>query len=237
MKNPRKRAFGETSVQHGTQWRRVASVTCRSCSAVEQIGIKMGHSLLPPDAIEKKLTQKGWVIGANEQWDMCPACVAASKASAKPILTIVANDKEIPVEVEVKPDLKSVAIEPRVMQREDRRIIFDKLNGVYLDEKRGYDAEWSDHKVSLDLGVPRAWVEQVREEMFGPVNTNSDIEAFRKGVEELRAFKDQMKAVEDARKQVEAIRNMIGGINLVSMLDRIAKLEKLEALVRKHIPG
>ena len=138
--------------------------------------------------------------------------------------------------MKAKPELVVNADAPRTMQRDDRRIIFEKLNGVYLDEKRGYDPEWSDHKVATDLGVPRAWVEQVREEMFGPVNTNADIETFRKGVEELRVFKDGLKSVEAVRKQIEEIRAIVGGLNIPSILDRVAKLEKLEASIKKHIP-
>lgn len=238
-RNPRARAFVETSVQYGSQWRRVASAKCRDCLAVDTVGIKTGTSQLPPEAIEKKFIQKGWLIGSNENWDICPSCAEKVKA-LKPVLKIVNHKETAPKEAEVKPELKPVVpvvIEPRTMQRDDRRIIFEKLNGVYLDEKRGYDPDWSDHKVSIDLGVPRAWVEQVREEMFGPINTNADIEAFRKAVEDLASFKGQLKSVQEARDQVEAIRNMIGGINLASLLDRIAKVEKLEALIRKHIPG
>jgi hypothetical protein len=123
------------------------------------------------------------------------------------------------------------------MGREDRRIIFDKLNGVYLDERRGYDTGWSDHKVSTDLGVPRAWVEQVREEMFGPVNSNPDIEAFVKAVRELQEIKDQLAKMAAFRDQIEAIKVAIGGVNLASVLDRVAKLEKVATEVRKHIPG
>jgi hypothetical protein len=196
----------------------------------------MGASLLPPAAIEKKFTQKGWAVGSNENWDTCPNCV--NKFSAKPALTIVPKEEPTPVEevTPMKPEPKLVVAEPRAMQRDDRRIIFEKLNGVYLDEKRGYDPEWSDHRVATDLGVPRIWVEQVREEMFGPVATNPNIEAFTKGLKELSAYKDQLSEVENVRKQLDQLRTLIGGINIASMLDRINKLEKLSTEVKKHIP-
>lgn len=228
-RHPRGRTFEEITEKHGAHWRRVAVIRCRHCGAHENLNLKMGVSLLPPAAIEKKFTQKGWVVGSNENWDTCPDCV--SKFS-KPALKIVPKEEVTPM----KPEPKLVVAEPRAMQRDDRRIIFEKLNGVYLDEKRGYDPEWSDHRVATDLGVPRVWVEQVREEMFGPIATNPAIEDFMKGVQELRAYSDRIKAVEEVRKQVEEIRTMIGGLNLASMLDRLNKLEKLSVEVKKHIP-
>ena len=234
-RHPRGRSFEETNEKYGTQWRRVATIRCRHCGEHDTISLKMGASLLPPAAIEKKFAQKGWAVGSNENWDTCPNCV--NKYAAKPALTIVPKEPT-PVEevIPMKPEPKLVVTEPRAMQRDDRRIIFEKLNGVYLDEKRGYDPEWSDHRVATDLGVPRIWVEQVREEMFGPVATNPNIEAFTKGLKELSAYKDQLSEVENVRKQLDQLRTLIGGINIASMLDRINKLEKLSTEVKKHIP-
>lgn len=232
------RTFKEASENLGGQWRRVAVIACRNCAKVENLSIKTAYGLLPPVAIEKKFIQRGWEIGSNDNWDFCPDCVQSREA--RPALKVVPKEEPEIIEeteaVKPKPELVVNADAPRIMQRDDRRIIFEKLNSVYLDEKRGYDPEWSDHKVATDLGVPRAWVEQVREEMFGPINTNADIEAFRKGVEELRVFKDGLKSVEAVRKQIEEIRAIVGGLNIPSILDRVAKLEKLEAAIKKHIP-
>lgn len=235
MKNSHKvRQFKEASENFNGQWRKVAVVTCRNCSKVENLHIKTAYGLLPPVAIEKKFAQKGWEIGTNDRRDICPNCVA--QRDAKPVLKIVPKAEEPPVEevIEVKPELV-VKTEPRTMQRDDRRIIFEKLNGVYLDEKRGYDNDWSDHKVATDLGVPRAWVEQVREEMFGPINTNGDIEEFMRGVAEVAKFKKQLEDFEKLKPEIEKLRAVAQSVNLASMLERINKLEKLETLVKKHI--
>lgn len=237
-KGHKSRVFKEASENVGGQWRRVAVIACRHCAKIEHLSIKTAYGLLPPVAIEKKFLQRGWEIGSNDNWDFCPDCVEAREK--KPVLKIVPKEDQIIVEeteaVKPKPELVVTTNAPRSMQRDDRRIIFEKLNSVYLDEKRGYDPDWSDHKVATDLGVPRSWVEQVREEMFGPINTNADIEEFRKGVEELRTFKEGLKAVEAVRKQIEEIRAIVGGINIASVLERVAKLEKLEATIKKHIP-
>ena len=77
--------------------------------------------------------------------------------------------------------LQVVQENARVMTREDRRIIFEKLNEVYLNDKVGYAQGWTDEKVATDLGVPRAWVRLIREENFGDEVGNEDI---RKSFEE-----------------------------------------------------
>jgi len=228
MRSKLARSFTERSEKHGNNYRVVAAVTCRECGVEDVIGIKAAAALMPPVAIAKKFAQRGWDIGQNEHWDTCPKCIAKKKE--KPSLKIVPK-------IEQAVDNMIKADPPRTMSREDRRIVFEKLNGVYLDEKRGYDTGWSDHKVALDLGIPRAWVEQVREEMFGPINSNPDIEAFLKAARELQEIKTQIASLTALRDQLENIRTAIGGVNLASVLDRVTKLEKTAAEVRKHIPG
>lgn len=57
---------------------------------------------------------------------------------------------------------------PRAMTRDERRLIWAKLEEVYLDERSGFTAGWTDERVAVDLGVPRAWISTIREENFGP---------------------------------------------------------------------
>lgn len=61
----------------------------------------------------------------------------------------------------------------REMSREDKRIIFAKIHEVYGDNS--YLENWTDAKVSADLGVPRAWVKTVRESDFGDEGSNEEI--------------------------------------------------------------
>ncbi|WDR05530.1 hypothetical protein PSQ90_14815 [Devosia rhodophyticola] len=46
---------------------------------------------------------------------------------------------------------------PRQMVLEDRRLIFAKLEEVYVDERTGYCADWNDARVGIDMNVPRKW--------------------------------------------------------------------------------
>ncbi|MCR6673294.1 hypothetical protein [Devosia ginsengisoli] len=65
---------------------------------------------------------------------------------------------------------------PRQMSREDRRLIFAKLEEVYIDEKSGYSAGWNDDAVAKDMACPRAWVEEIREQNFGPQKSDQSAE-------------------------------------------------------------
>ena len=224
--------FKEVSERHGTVWRRVAVVECRHCGATESVSIKAAMALLPPVAIAKKFAQRGWSIGANETWHVCPKCVALK--SKRPALTVVPTKQEVN---EVKLESVVTAAPPRTMQRDDRRIVFDKLNGVYLDEKRGYETGWSDQKVANDLGVPRAWVEQVREEMFGPLNTNPEMEEFVRLTDEMKTLQAEVASLSALRGQMINIDTAFKKVDLGRLLDRINRLEKLATEVKKHISG
>ena len=216
VKQTNARDFIEVSEKYGDHWRRVAIIRCRECGSSESLKISQRSTLLPPAAITKKFRQHGWDVGANEHWDTCPECVAKHK-----INPTTKEDVEMTTVTPIKTPTPSEA-PPRVMQREDKRIIFQKLNEVYLDEKRGYDNGWSDLRVSQDLGIPRAWVAQVRDENFGPAGTNPDIEEFKKGLAELQELKSIIKKFSEQ--------------DIPAVLMRIAALEKLANEVRKHVP-
>lgn len=81
---------------------------------------------------------------------------------------------------------------PKEMTRDDRRIVFAKLNDVYLGEHEGYSAGWTDAKVADDLGVPRAWIATIREENFGPVRENEASVALRAELKRLQEAHDSI---------------------------------------------
>lgn len=57
---------------------------------------------------------------------------------------------------------------PRQPTREDRRKIVDHLDGCYNLDKGRYSGDWSDAKTAEELKVPRAWVSDLREQLYGP---------------------------------------------------------------------
>lgn len=166
-----KRTWHITSVQradHGPR-QRATEIVCGSCGEKDHIINTSELKALPPAMVAKKFEQAGWVVGAGPAADRCPACVARIRGP-KPALKIVPKPEATMPE--------AVAAPPPQMTREDRRVIFEKLNEVYVDERTGYDRGWSDKRVAEDLGTRRAWVQQVRDEMFGPARDNDDIREF-----------------------------------------------------------
>lgn len=217
------REFKADSERKGGQFRPVSRVHCRKCGVSTSIQIKSGSGLLPPAFIAKKFSQLGWEIGSNEQWDFCPGCVNARKE--KPPLQLVKNE-----------EVTLVNAAPREMTRDERRLIFAKLDEVYLDEKRGYDAGWSDHKVATDLGVPRKWVEIIRDENFGSIGLNEDMSAYLTEAEAL--CKEARKALEEARKAREAVEAILKNpafLQFGEISTRLGKVEKLASEVRKLV--
>lgn len=150
--------------------RSVVRLQCNKCKGTKSIIAPMRDNGVAPELVERKFTQAGWVVGHNDTHDICEAC-------AKP-----ANGKR-----------SDLIVEPvREMQLRDKRRIIERLTETYIDETRGYAQGWSDHKLSVELNLPRKWVEVTRAENFGPVKTNEQRDAFiadaDKLIVDLRSF-------------------------------------------------
>ncbi|OAS26334.1 hypothetical protein [Methylobacterium platani] len=172
-----RRVFAKVSrPEHGRMIDRFV-MRCSECPAEETLG---RQNYGPGEAVKqvpKKFSAKGWTVGgANDgSADLCPAC--SGRHRERPHLKLVSPTTEEPIMKHTKPADPIAAVagitkpsaEPlREMSRDDRRVIFAKLDDVYVDEKTGYSAGWTDDKVATDLGVPRAWVATIRDENFGP---------------------------------------------------------------------
>lgn len=218
------REFVETSERYGGTMRKVARVECQQCHVSTSVGLATTTGFLPPHAIMKKLEQKGWMIGRRQGDDLCPGCANAKQGKQKAMSNVV------------KPAIFSAASlePPREMTRDDRRIIISKLDAVYLDSKRGYDAGWSDHKVASDLGVPRKWVETIRAENFGDSGGNEEMAEFYAQAKALLA--ETHKAIQDftaeANRHTEA-----SGRYFSELKDRLGKVEKMAESVKKYVAG
>jgi hypothetical protein len=159
------RTFDPCQIERGGRRVSAVKITCAKCGEVHRLPRPYMQNCVGTEEqeaaqITRKLKKAGWAVGATAAHDRCPAC-------AKP-----ANK-----EARTMPEDQGTAAPPRQMQREDRRIIFEKLNEVYIDEKSGYSADWTDQKMADHLGVPRAWVVQIRDENFGPSGGNEKIAA------------------------------------------------------------
>lgn len=199
-------------------------LTCVRCGNPGEI-LDRTNGGMPPVMIEKLFRQKGWEIGASEKHDYCPDCVEIRRTErrasrVKPLnSTIIAAGKAFvvpskpPITLpQQEPDM-SAAPAPDNMTRDNRRIIFSKLQEVYADEAQGYHTPWTDQAVSKDLGCPLAWVIQIREENFGPAADNSEIRGMLARVEErareAKALIDEVKTIrKDATAFVEKINDL-----------------------------
>jgi hypothetical protein len=106
----------------------------------------------------------------------------------------------------------SVTVEtpPREMGRDDRRIVFAKIDEVYLGEGNGYSQGWNDEAVAKDLAIPRAWVASVREEMFGPAISVED--------------------PKQLKQDLDAVCHRFNGIDMDMKVERFALVEMREKL-------
>lgn len=150
----------------------VRRLTCATegCGFQGEI-IDRSHDGLPSGVVRRKFEQKGWEVGNNERHDFCPKCVEAKRAERrarrfKPVLISGGEAKAMPT---------TTADAPAEMTRADKRLIFAKLEEVYVDETSGYKTPWTDAAVAKDMAVPVAWVVAIREENFGPAADNSEI--------------------------------------------------------------
>lgn len=199
------RDFIPTMERVGASAFRTYRLTCGSCGVTANIGSQSFGERLACDLVPKKFGERGWVVGKRPTDDRCPSCVAKSEQRKRAMSKLRVID-----------DKKPTAEPPREMSRDERRLIFAKLDEVYLDERRGYDNGWSDKRVADDLGVPRAWVAKIRDENFGSENSNDET---RQLLEEARSV------VAAARLEMEALNKKHEATieALLSRVDRIAK--------------
>jgi hypothetical protein len=158
---------------------RVAKVRCSKCPAHELIRVAGRHKMLPTEALEGLIRQRGWRPGPTRKRDVCPICSSRRQAIEKP-----SARKDQPMS---ETELKLKAEPPRKPSRDDKRLIYAAIEDVWLGEDKGYQSGCSDQTVAKGLGVPRKWVEDVRTEMFGEVAGNEDIQALAAKLDTLRS--------------------------------------------------
>jgi len=171
------RLFVPTQVAVGNQFKRGLRITCSRCPTtfVERFNTMAGNDSGDEHLmrfVHRKFTNAGWKVGDTRRQHLCPDCVEKARRAKEK--TMAADTPNLNV---VKPAPLATVPPPREMSREDRRLIFAKLEGVYEDEKTGYQKDWTDKRVADDLGCPQAWVAKIRDENFGPHGSNPTIDS------------------------------------------------------------
>jgi len=198
--------------------KRGVRISCGYCKNREEqqfntVKTGAGHD---DDVIERLVMRKfektGWKIGKTATQHRCPSCFSNIKQSAvrksqmtKPTLTPVATT---PVTHQVTP----ITQEVRLMTRDERRIIFEKINEVYVGEKVGYSDNWTDEKVALDLGVARKWVTDIREDMFGPDINEAQARLTTEAKELIEEIKKTREVMDVLVKHAERIQEQLSNL-------------------------
>lgn len=106
--------------------------------------------------------------------------------------------------------------------REQRRAIYMKLDEVYDTLRGRYVDDWTDHKVSQALDMPRKWIADVRDDVFGPSGENDAMDDM---VKELHQYREELKA--DGQACLEAAAKAEQTMKKVTELEsRMADLRK-----------
>lgn len=111
-------------------------------------------------------------------------------------------------------ELKSPSeLPPREMEPADRRRIFRELEEVYDETNGRYRSGWTDKTLADKISVPRAWVEKVRDENFGPSGHNLEMEqletAIAKAISDCRNLIETMLAgAAEAEKRINALEGL-----------------------------
>ena len=196
------RAFEFAKVRQGGKAISALRITCSRCGRQDEF-IQTSERRLPNLAAAQKFRNIGWSVGSVARKDVCPDC----------------QQRKEPMKAEdVKPAAPLRAEPPREMGKDDRRIVFAKIDEVYVGEEKGYDTGWSDERVSADLGVPRAWVTAIREEFFGPAANVGELE------EVIRQIDEKAKEGEQIAAQVQRLQHKANEIaDALALIDRTSK--------------
>ncbi|HEV2502358.1 MAG TPA: hypothetical protein VGV39_04750 [Mesorhizobium sp.] len=197
------REFVNRKVRHGDKVIPSMFIECKCGTGMHFK--QTGATRKPPEAAEQYFRRNGWTIGARPNGDRCPVCTLRTPKA----------------ETMEKPAATPAVAEPT---REERRIVFLKIDEHYESEKVGYRAPWTDAAIARDLNVPRDWVAKVRDEHFGPGGSNADFDAFLEQVAPILA--DLKNLARSTAAQLEEARK-IG--------ERVDDIERLAKRIEREI--
>lgn len=168
---------------------------CEGCNNREVLYTDAFRS--PPNKAwtAKHFINKGWAVGRTPQKDFCPD--HNSRAARR--------QPKQETETMPTPTPATAAAEPRSMTRDERRIIHAALQDVYIDDV-GYTVGSTDISVATSLGVPVAWIAEVREQFFGDAGSNPEIENFTSQVKLLTGVQEILE--HDLQVTVEALSSL-----------------------------
>ena len=136
-----------TQRQEGGSVTQYQAMHCSDCARKTEFSTK-AHGFLPEQALFKFARERGWDPKGNGK-HKCDQCVGDGAKGPE---------------------------SPRKPARDDNRKIFRAIDEVYDENHCRYVDGWTDQVLAKDLGVPRKWVADVREEHFGASGENLEME-------------------------------------------------------------
>lgn len=206
------RAFKMHRQTVGGQTVNMFKLTCGTpaCGFEGEI-INAKNSPLPSQVVDLKFRRKGWEVGKDERFDKCPRCVEKETIERRRRRNLNRpQESQSPPATETQPMLNPP---PPTMTREHKRIINIKLHEVYINENEGCQTPWSDKNVAQHLGIPVSWVEEVREELFGPAQDNAEVREFLAKAKTVN--ENTAKILTDASAKLAEAKNVLAAIKTV----------------------
>ena len=200
-----------------------------------QIGGNENDMRLPPEAVHQIFRKLGWLVGKNKRSHRCPECqIHPSSTKEIATMSNITTLKEIGPALEAKKEPARGAVRRAAVQFEERAADDDGLPPFgepqpeptvqtraltvpeiiavtraldeNFDEKVGaYLKDWSDEKIAIYTGIPRACVIKMREEgPWGKIRVFSDIQTLRNDIQDLKALLRDMelRVAEIERKRI-----------------------------------
>lgn len=170
----------------------VQFMKCSECEKELRIASSHSGGTLPPEPIFKTARHNGWLPKKNGK-HICPSCQKGD---------------------EVDTDA------PREMTAKDRRLIFREIDECYDDVNSRYVDNYTDATIATKLGMPRKWVEDIREENFGPSGVNTEMDRVASALGKINAeltdaINDCMEAAAKAEKLKERVEAARGDLDKI----------------------
>lgn len=223
-------------------------ITCGKCGVEERLKYNYTKHLAEDNIIERnvelKFECKGWKVGRRKRDNRCPDCLRRAtqmryfhaqkkedkmkkenSVTVNEVLSV--NDLKSSTAMLKLPDPPMLKEEERAMTVPDRYLVINKLMEAYT-VGQGYNGDWDDQKVAMDLGVPLSWVEKLRDENFGPLVTADmvEVQEWRKTadrlVDAIQTFNDEYaKPLQAAKDVLQAAKDAT--TKLAHTIDTFAK--------------
>lgn len=179
--------------------RSAAHVTCSKCQAIGKLPIvSMNNN---PEKIATMFRRMDWECdGFHPAKNVCPSCIRKritkrlqerreeQNGRALPTTTVpqvVRDDaprhfEEMPLVAGTRKEVINISDLSRQQKAEVRK----ELDTHFNEETGQYEDGYSDNMLAEGLGIPRVLIAKFREDLYGPLLQDPEVEAFEKMMEE-----------------------------------------------------